>query len=348
MSEKPGKILVIRMSSIGDIILTTPLLRCLKKRYPETDITFVVKEQFAVLLSHSPYIDNLVPFSSKTGFAGLRSLKKKLRTEKYDLVIDIHKNLRSIYLRTFIGAGKVTGYSKQILRRTVLIWLRINLFKKIKPVFLRYFESVRNFDVAYDGAGTEITVPEAISSRVKGIVAKTGYVSGSGPLVILCPGATYLNKKWLPERFAETARILAGSGNTFIIVHGGKGDEQLCESIARQAGPKTINMAGKFDLLETAALLKSANLVIANDSGLLHLAQSQKTPVTGIYGATVRELGFFPMDGKSTVVEIPLYCRPCTHKGLDRCPEKHFRCMKDITTDSVTAAAMQLLNKRDG
>jgi len=347
MSEKPGKILVIRMSSIGDIILTTPLVRCLKNRYPETEITFVIKEQFAELLSHSPYIDRLVPFGSKTGFAGLRSLKKKLRAEKYDLVIDIHKNLRSLYLRTFIGAGKVRGYSKQIVRRTVLIWLRINLFKKIKPVFLRYFESVRNFDVAYDGAGTEITVPAHISSYVNGILPKAGY-AGSGPVIILCPGATYFNKKWLPERFAETARILAGSKNAFIIIHGGKGDEQLCESIAMQAGPKTINMAGKFTLLETAALLKSASLVIANDSGLLHLAQSQKTPVTGIYGATVRELGFFPMDEESAVVEIPLYCRPCTHKGLDRCPEKHFRCMKDITADSVAAAATELLDKRGG
>jgi len=341
LNKTPDKILVVRLSSIGDIILTTPLLRCIRKQYPRAEITYLVKKQFTELLSSSPYVDKVISFDSKTGFRGLQMLKKKLREEKFDLFLDVHKNLRSLYLKLFLSAKK-NSYSKDIIRRTLLIWFRINLFKNVKPVYLKYFESVEDYNIKYDGEGTEVHFPREKAEIVRRMLYKKGYHE-SRPVVVICPAATYMNKKWLPERFAETASSLVRLKGAFVVVHGGKGDETLCSGIVSQAGERVISLAGMLSLSETAALLSMAGLVIANDSGLLHLAQSQKVPVIGIYGATSRELGFFPVEGNSRVIETALSCRPCTHKGLDYCPRKHFRCMQDISAERVIAAAAGMI-----
>ncbi len=337
-----GKILVVRLSSIGDIILTTPLLRSLKTKYPGAQITFLIKEQYKELLASSPYVDKLITFNKKDGFSGLTDIKNRLKEEKFDLFLDIHKNWRSRYLRLGIGAKKVTSYNKLIFKRTLLIWFKINLYGKIKPVYERYFDSVRDQGIKYDGRGTQIHVPDAAVHKVKTVLEAAGY-HFNGPLVILCPGATYFNKKWKPEGFVETARYLTREKSAFVVIHGGPEDKVLCSGIARTAGSGCVSLAGMFSLSESAALLKSATLVIANDSGLLHLAQSQKVPVVGIYGPTTRELGYFPVELNSTVVETELSCRPCTHNGLDKCPKKHFRCMNDITAESVIKAALQYI-----
>jgi heptosyltransferase-2 len=343
VTTTPKKILIVRLSSIGDIILTTALLRCLRKTFPSAEITFLVKEQFRQLLEYSPFIDHLVTLESRKGFSGLRSVKRQFRKEKFDLFIDLHKNLRSLYLRTGIIPGRITTYSKQILRRTLLIWFKINLYGNVKPVMLRYFEAVKKTGVLYDGDGTDVHLPPGTVDRVKGILNEKGYLH-SQPLIIVCPSATYENKKWPQENFIITASRLISETGAFIIVHGGKADTQLCERIAVAAGNNATSLAGSLDLSETAALLGLAGLVIANDSGLLHLAQSQKTPVVGIYGPTTRELGFFPIEHASRVIETGVSCRPCTHKGLDYCPRKHFRCMRDIDTERVISAAKSLLN----
>jgi lipopolysaccharide heptosyltransferase II len=336
------KILVVRLSSIGDIILTTPLLRSLKNSFPEARITFLIKKQYAELLTNSPYINELVTFDSNEGMSGLNAIRRRFRQEKFDLFIDIHKNWRSMYLRWRLGAGKTTTYRKLIFKRTMLVWFKLNLFNSIRPVYQRYFDSVRDFGITYDGTGTEISVPEAIIDKVKILLSEEGYTPEKN-LVVVCPSATYSNKRWMSEGFIETSQYLMREKSAFIIIHGGKDDRPMCALIASSLGKGAANMAGTLNLTESAALLGLASLVIANDSGLLHLAQSQKTPVVGIYGPTTRELGYFPVDKSSTVVETRISCRPCTHNGLNYCPKKHFRCMKDINANTVINAALQYL-----
>lgn len=145
------------------------------------------------------------------------------------------------------------------------------------------------------------------------------------------------------EGFVETARYLIREKSVSVIIHGGKDDIGLCTEIAKETGMGTACLAGKLSLSESAALLGLSALVIANDSGLLHLAQSQKIPVVGIYGATTRELGFFPIEPGGTVVEVNVPCRPCTPKGLNFCPRKHFHCMNYITPSRVIQAALNYL-----
>ncbi len=338
-----GKILVVRLSSIGDIILTTPLLRSLRTTCPGAHITFLIKKQYEELLSASPYIDELITFDKKEGLKGLKRIKHDLREQRFDLYLDIHKNWRSRYLRFGLHAGKTTSYRKLIFKRTLLIWFKINLYKTVKPVYQRYFDSVRHLGIHYDGLGTEIHVPAGKSEMVKNMLSEAGYAFDN-PLVILCPGATYFNKRWKSEGFVDTARHLIRAKSAFIVVHGGKEDAMLCKDIASAIGSGAVSMAGHLSLAGSAALMQLGTLVIANDSGLLHLAQSQKKPVIGIYGATTRELGYFPVEQNSMVIETELSCRPCTHNGLNKCPKKHFRCMNDIPAHKVIEAAMNYLS----
>jgi len=336
------KILVIRLSSIGDIILATPLLRSLRESFPEARITFLIKKQYEELLVVSPYIDHLIAFDTLQGFKGLNMLRNRLRDEKFDLFLDIHKNWRSRYLRLGIKAKKTTTYSKQLFNRTLLINLKINLYRRIKPVYERYFESVGKLSIQYDGRGTEIHFSPEKVVKAQDMLTSAGY-SYNSPLVIICPSATYNNKKWKPEGFIETARHLISEKSVFVVVHGGKGDMELCSDIAARIGSGAVSLAGQLSLAESAALLSLSTLVIANDSGLLHLAQSQKKPVVGIYGPTTRELGYFPVNMQSAVIETTVTCRPCTHNGLNYCPKKHFKCMLDIPANSVTEAALNFL-----
>jgi len=336
------KILIIRLSSIGDIILTTPLLRSIRKTYPDAFITYITKKQYAGLLADSPFINELIAFDKSEGFRGLRKIKQRLRDHHFDACLDIHKNWRSWFLRFGLGAGVITTYPKYIIRRALLVRLKINLYKHVKPVYLRYFEAARKLGVSYDGEGSEIHFPNAATDKVTGILSSIGYQFKT-PLVVICPGATYLNKKWKSEGFASTARYLMKERSAFIIIHGGRDDKELCEGIVAMIGTGSFSLAGTLSLPESAALLKLSTIVIANDSGLLHLAQSQKRPVVGIYGPTTRELGFFPIEQKSTVVETTLSCRPCTPKGLNYCPRVHFRCMNDITPEMVIEASLKYL-----
>lgn len=189
------KILVIRLSSIGDIILTTPLLRSLRESYPMARITYLIKKQYAELLADSLYIDELILLDKAEGFRGLRKIKQKLKERRFDICLDIHKNLRSLYLRLGIGIPRVTTYPKYIFKRTMLVRFKLNLYKNIKPVYLRYFESVQKLGIKYDGKGTDIRIPLITLVKIRDMISGLGFDSAR-PLVIICPAATYLNKQW--------------------------------------------------------------------------------------------------------------------------------------------------------
>jgi heptosyltransferase-2 len=314
----------------------------LKSAYPNARITYLVKKQYAELLASSPYIDELITFDKNEGFAGLERIIKSLRNQHFDIFLDIHKNWRSRYLRFRLNAAKTTSYSKHIFKRTLLIWFKINLYKKILPVYERYFDSVKDFGIGYDGQGTDIHLPESASEKVRIMLAEAGFGMNS-PLIILCPSATYLNKRWKPSGFIDTAQFLIRERSAFIVILGGREDIPLCQEVAESIGGNVVSMAGLLSLAESCALLRMSNLVIANDSGLLHMAQSQKKPVVALYGPTTRELGYFPIEKDSTVIETTLSCRPCTHNGLNYCPKKHFRCMNDLSSELVIKAALQYL-----
>jgi lipopolysaccharide heptosyltransferase II len=337
----PENILIARLSSIGDIILTTPLVRCVRLKYPDARISFLVKKKFASLVINNPHINEVLTYNDSAGKSELARITREIKHKRFDWFIDIHKSLRTSYIRLNIRFPELTSYNKRILLRTLLIRLGINRFKSVKPVYLKYFEAVESQGVEYDNLGTEVFFSTGDALFVDTLLHTEGF-SEKKKLIVICPGASFANKQWLPDRFAEVADSLRCNTDNKIVLLGGPADVTLCDGIISQMKSNAVNFAGKLSLLQSAALLKKSSLVITNDSGMMHLAQSQKRPVVAIFGATSRELGFFPLPENSTVVEKELTCRPCTHKGLNHCPKKHFNCMKLISTADVINAAFRL------
>ncbi len=345
MPALPQKILIIRLSSIGDIVLSTPVVRCLRKAFPKAKIDYVVKQEFLGLVKSNPHLNHVHTFAKSSGYRGLSAIKKKIQETGYDIIVDIHKNYRSRYLRFGSGAKKIAVYRKRLFVRALLVLFKLNLYGSPKPVYLRYFEAVEGLGVRYDGKGTEVVVPQREAIHIEQLLKSEGY-SASRPLLVLCPGASSFNKRWPSERFVAVGRHFLHSKAYRVALLGGAEERQICESIRKGISSDVTNFAGRLKLVQSAALLGGASIVLTNDSGMMHLAQSQKRAVVALFGPTTKELGFFPMEEKSRVVEVKLRCRPCTTKGLRRCPKKHFQCMRNISSEQVISALESLCPER--
>lgn len=339
------KILIIRLSSIGDIILTTPLIRAVRKKYPYAQLFFLVKKNFESILKYNPHINHLIIFDKNKGRNELKRIALELKNQNIDWIIDIHRNFRSFYLRKILKPSLITSYSKKIIYRTLLVYFKINRYKNNKQIYLRYFEAVEKQGIQYDGKGTEVYFSDDDHNEIKNTLAADGYTNHQ-LLIVICPGASSENKRWLKEYFATVGEHFVKMENAFIALLGGPQDEKLCNDVKKIMTVGAMNYAGVFLLSESAALLKKADLVITNDTGMMHAAQSQKTPVVAIFGPTTKELGYFPLpDHRSIVIENNgLRCRPCTHNGLNKCPRQHFKCMKEILPHQVIKAAEKLLS----
>ena len=330
--RKIQKIAIIRLSSIGDIILTTALIRCVYNKYPDAKISFIVKSAFYDLLKYNPHISEIITFDKNTGFKGLLELRKKIKKQKFDWFIDIHNNIRSNILKRGIGISLKTRYHKRIFKRTMLVKLNINRYPDTKLVLLRYFEAAGKMNVSYDQKGTDVLFSEKEALKVSSFLKSAGY--DESKIAVICPGASYKNKQWLITGFTEVTGFLLDQ-NYQVVLLGGKNDFDTCQEINELGKFNCLNLAGKMSLLESAALLKHSKITITNDSGMMHMAQSQNSPIVAIFGPTTKELGYFPMPENSEVVEIDVPCRPCTHKGLNHCPKGHFQCMKNINSEMV-------------
>jgi lipopolysaccharide heptosyltransferase II len=328
------KILLFRLSSIGDIVLTTALVRCLKNRYPNAQIDFVVKKQFRQLVDHNPHIHTIYTVDSSEGFSGLRKLKAKIRLTHYDVFIDIHKNIRSLFVRSGSGAKITLTYNKHIIKRTILTNIGIDNYRIVTPVYQRFIDAAKKIDVSYDGKGTELFIGAEIEEKIKRELTSKNLL-GEKPYILLCPGASFKNKQWLPEQFAELANTLLDKENVNVLLVGGAAEEEVCKYIVQETKGRAIDFSVQLSILESGVLAKYAKVVVANDTGMLHIAEALKVPVIGIYGPTTRQFGYFPILENSQVVEIELPCRPCTKMGSNNCPKKHWKCMKNITTTMV-------------
>ena len=338
--ESNYKFLIIRFSSIGDVILTTPLIRCLHDEYPAVQIDFLVKKEFAVVLSGNPHLSNIITFDKNAGKGELGRVRKFVRQNKYSHIFDIQRNIRSVLISEGSGA-LITGFSKKLLARDLLIRFNINVYKEIKPVYLRYFESAEALGVEYDGKGTEVYPAAAEKEKITEILKRNNFAAGT-PILVVAPGAQWENKRWPAEGFAAAADTFCSQTGASTVLIGGPGDVEICNSVQTQMKTSSLNLAGKLSLMGSAALLGKAAMVFTNDTGMLHMAQAMKVPVVAVYGPTTRELGFFPLPENSRVAETDISCRPCTQKGLHTCPKKHFRCMNDIKPGMVSDFGTEL------
>ena len=326
------KILLIRLSSIGDIVLTTPVIRLLRQKYPEAQIDYLVKSRFAELLQNNPHLTRVLEFPEPGNLGVLRAIWHDIHQQKYNAIIDLHKNVRSLILSVCQKQEIKARFRKHGWRRTLLVKFGLDVYAKESSVMLRYIETTASLGITDDGEGTELFPPAELLEKIE---KRTGLsLPKSQVVVALAPGAAHFTKRWPVENYKTIAKALVQQGKKCIIL-GGSGDQQLSKEVAATA-TEIVNFTGQLSLLESAAVLEKCDRLVTNDTGLMHMAEAVKTPVTAIFGSTVRQLGFYPFLQESRVIENEtVKCRPCSHVGRQNCPKGHFLCMNSIPPEAV-------------
>ncbi len=316
----PRNILIVRFSSIGDLLLTTPLLRAIRTRHPDSRITFVVRDDMAETLRRNPNISNLVPWRRGSS---LTELARTLQQEKWTDRLDLHCSLRSYALRRLVG-GSWRGYPKHRVRRQLLITTHGKRGGMLGHVAERYFAAARDLDVTPDGDPAEYFISEQADAAASAFLAQHR-LGQHRPVIALVPGAAHFTKRWPEEHWVALAHQLTPTHD--IVVLGGKAEQRMAERIARAASIAGASAAGLFSLDGSAALLKRSGRVITGDTGLLHLATAVGTSVVGLYGPTVEAFGFFPYLAHAATLQHELDCRPCSSQGGPTCPLGHHNCL---------------------
>jgi lipopolysaccharide heptosyltransferase II len=322
-------VLLVRFSSIGDILLTTPLLRAIRHRHRDAGITVLTKQSYVPLLSHNPHVDRIIALGPNRS---LRRVAGEVRACSFTHRLDLHGSLRSHALRLLVP-GRWNSYPKHRIARTLLIRAKRNRYRDRRPVPERYFAAARDLDVSPDGAPPEFFLG-AEAEREAGAWLATSGLASDRPLVAVAPGAAHATKRWPLEHWrALLSQIVSGGAGVVIV--GGPDDSRLGASLANSGHAQVASAAGIFGLQTTGALLRRSAAVVSGDTGVMHMATGVGTPVVALYGPTVEPFGFFPYSRRATVLELALSCRPCSSQGSPHCPLGHHRCMLEIRPDLV-------------
>ncbi|MBN1639401.1 MAG: glycosyltransferase family 9 protein [Ignavibacteriales bacterium] len=315
--KNSNKILIIRLSSLGDVLLTTPVIREIKTKYPKIKIDFLVRNNFSDVYKYNPILNKLYEYKNDNAEELISILKKN----NYDLIIDLQNSRKSRRLVRKLKCPRVR-FKKHNFKKFLFVRLKINLLKSIDSIPERYAESLPG--ILLDNYGLDIFIPHSIKS----------VLSDNEKYIGICPGSKHFSKRYPKEYFIELAKMLI-SENYKIVLFGGKDDKIICYDISREL-PNAINLSNNNNLLQTAEDMKKCEIVLCNDSGLMHTAVATKTPVAVFYGSTIREFGFFPYNCEHIIFENNLLtCRPCSHIGLNKCPKKHFKCMTELTPNNI-------------
>jgi heptosyltransferase-2 len=329
------KILVLRFSSIGDIVLTTPVIRCLKKQIPNCEIHFAVKSTYSIIVESNPYIDKVIVLRDY-----IEEVIDIAKREKYDYIIDLHHNIRTMQIKKALKKVPAKSFHKLNIQKWLLTNFKINNMPSLHIVD-RYMKTIEHLNVKNDGQGLDYFIPEL--DKVKDNDIPTVHLAGYIGLVI---GAAHKTKQWPIDKLKE----LCSKINHPIILMGGKEDYLTGKEIADLDTYKIYNACGKFTLNESADLVRRSKFIITNDTGLMHIAAAFKKPIISIWGNTVPSFGMTPYYGnqniKSAIIENKnLRCRPCSKIGYDACPKKHFKCMNEITVEEVLATVNNFLGR---
>jgi heptosyltransferase-2 len=321
---------------MGDILLTSALVRSLRARHPEAHIAFLVKRQFAPLVSDNPRLNEVITFQSGES---LQALAKSLRERRFTHLLDLHGSLRSRALHVLVP-GRWRTYSKHRIAREILIRFKKDVYPDAVPEAERFFDTAEGLDTRPDGKGLEFFISDTAKTNVDRWLAAQGM--NGRPFVLLGPGAAHFTKRWPREHWTDLAGRLARDGRS-LVVTGGKPEREIGDAIvaaARAAGQNIVaaNSAGEFSLQETGALLQRGESLTIGDTGVMHMATAIGTPIVTMMGPTVGPFGFYPYRANAIVLERDLYCRPCTPFGGPTCPEGHHRCLREIAPDQVLTA----------
>jgi lipopolysaccharide heptosyltransferase II len=329
------KVLVIRFSSLGDVLLTTPVLRCLKKQKPDCHIHFLTKSSNFELLYKNPNIEKIFVLQDS-----IKQTVKSLAEEKYDLVIDLHNNRRSRRVRNKLRCKNVV-YRKENIHKWLTILTKHDWMSG-RHVVQRYMQAVENLGVVDDGAGLDLFLPEEVCGEAFKTRTIGKYTIASitdRPYVAVPCGAQHETKR-IP---LDKLMILTSLIKTRVVLLGDKSDKHRIRDWGAQFGPNVVNLCGKTSLLESAALIRDAAAVVTPDSAMMHVAAAFKKPLIAVWGATKASFGFAPFRTPHIDCRVSgLWCRPCSRMGTTRCPLGHFKCMNNQNWQSIANAATQM------
>jgi len=317
MSEKV-KILIIRFSSIGDIVLCTPVIRCLKNQVEgDVEIHFLSKEQYRPILAHNPYLEKVHTINKTTD-----EVIDDLQALQFDYVIDLHHNLRSARVKS-----RLKGLSFSFNKLNIQKWVLVNFkWDRMPDVHIvdRYLETTRALGIENDGQGLDYFLPP----KLEAIPLPNQFSEHYQALVL---AATHFTKRPLEKHFLKMVEEIQQP----MVLIGGEAEFEMGERLASAYPEKVLNMAGKCSLAQSALLIKNAKLVITPDTGMMHIAAAFDKPILSIWGNTVPEFGMYPYYAQNSKNKLEIYevqnlgCRPCSKIGYAKCPKGHFKCMEN-------------------
>ncbi len=327
LEKKALKILIIRFSSIGDIVLTTPVVRCLKLQL-QAEVHYLTKKSYKNILLPNPYIDKVISIEKK-----VQEVITKLKAEKYDYIIDLHKNIRSAQVR-FALTAKSSSFDKLNIAKWLMVNFKINRLPDIHIVD-RYLAAAKPLGIQNDEAGLDYYIPKDQEIDLNQFFQKK-YERPKTPYIAFVIGATYPTKRLTQEKIITICR---GIRQTILLI-GGPEEATVGEDIATKAGKHVLNTCGQLSLHQSASLVRQAEKVITHDTGLMHIAAAFQKKIITIWGNTIPAFGMYPYFKKgvqtnSNIEVVDLDCRPCSKIGFEQCPKGHFRCMKDIEAEKI-------------
>ncbi len=342
MQKASGKILVIRLSSLGDLVLIMPMLKSLREGLPQAQIHMLCKERYAELFEGNPLLDRLITVR-RGDLRGLFELRSELARESYDTIIDAHNVLRSNVLFHSLRAPRKLQIHKNEMKKLLLIGGKINLYRRIRTQVEKYLDIIRSMGLDASEKPDRLHIRPEAAGRAETELARS--VHAGEKIVAFAPGAHWETKTWPKEYFSELISLVSARGLRPVLI-GGAEDAALNADLARTAGPAVLDLTGELSIMESAAVLARSAALVTNDSAPLHLAEAVGTPVVAFFGPTVKEFGYFPRLEASRVLETSLGCRPCSRNGARPCPYGTKECLTSITPASAYEALSEVLAKR--
>lgn len=327
------KILIVRFSSIGDVVLTTPVVRCLKQQLNGVTIHYITKKAFLPVLVNNPYIDRLITIEKSVA-----EVLEELKSEAYDYVIDLHHNVRTLRLKRALKTRSF-AFPKENIRKFLLTQFKLDRMPKVHVVD-RYFEAVKSLGVVNDGKGCDVLL------TANDTVSLTDYQLTAKGFVAVAMGAQFATKQ-LP--ITLLSNCLTEIEQPIVLLGGSMDSDRALALMETLPKARLINLCGKLSLLQSTSMTAQAKLLITGDTGLMHLASAVQTPVVSIWGNTVPAFGmypYFPGDrSQFSIHEVAdLSCRPCSKIGYQSCPKKHFKCMNDQDVVAIQKDVKERMN----
>jgi lipopolysaccharide heptosyltransferase I len=341
MHRSGQRILIIRLSAIGDVVVTTPVSRALREAFPDAHLAWVVESKAAGFLEGNPFLDEVITWDRPRGKVPLRSIRdliRRLRARRFDWAIDFQGNLRSGLVARLSGARRIVGNEGAKEHAELFYHVRIPRSRTDLSSRQRCLDLLQPLGIESSDRRMVVDISQEERAEAQAVLGREGAAPGD-PYACLVPATTWPQKHWFEERWAELAGLLRGRMGWTAVLMGGPADLPMVERIRSESSGACIVAAGKTSLKTAAAVLEGAQVTIAVDTALMHASVAVGTPTVGVCGASWWP-GFKDYE-RFALVREPMECSPCLHKPT--CGGR-FDCMRALTTDRVFAAAASLLS----